>query len=813
MDGGPRKGEMMFEYWIRDMRHAVRTILRMPVMSTVIIVSLALGIGVNTVVFSWIQARLLQPIPGVSGGARIQLVEPRSDAGLYTGTSWLEYLDLRASLRSFPDLFASRMTPLYLGEAGQVERVFGLLVSDNYFTALGLEPVIGRFLTPEDVARPGGEPVAVISHGLWQARFASAPAALGRIIRVNGLDLAVIGVTPREFQGTVLGLNFEVWLPATLAPLVANGSRELEQRNIRGYAMMGRLQPGTTRAQAQSELTAVMRQLGETYPDTNATIRGEVLPFSQSPRGPQRMLNTALLVLQGIMLLLLLAVCGNVANLMLARASARQREMGVRLALGAGRRHIVSLVLMENMLLALVGAALGALLAVWGTSGLLVLPLTGLPIKFQTSVDGLGLGFAMALGIACGLAFGMAPAAQLARIDPQLALRAGANTPPRSLLRNSIMGFQVALAVIVLIVAAMFFRSFLETRATDPGFRRDGVLLAAYDLAGRNAGAAFSRDLASRTLEQLRQLPGVQGVAIAASVPLDIHGLPSRVFTVDGHVRSDDGFDEALTNIVTPGYFDVLGIPFQSGSDFADLKDATTTPQVIVNDEFVRRFVRSGEPLGRRLQARGSRFTIIGVVRNSLYNAFGEPPAPAIYFSYRDMPQPRGEIHLKTAAPSAAVGAEVRRAMRELDGDLPVFNLRSMTDHVDTNLIFRRTPAQMFAVLGPLLLVLAAIGIYAVVAYAVALRTTEIGVRLALGATASRVVRQFVVEHLEIIGMGAIVGWLAAFLVAADVLENQSLDLTVFAGVPAILLVVAVIACWLPAWRAARSAPMAALRE
>jgi hypothetical protein len=256
-----------------------------------------------------------------------------------------------------------------------------------------------------------------------------------------------------------------------------------------------------------------------------------------------------------------------------------------------------------------------------------------------------------------------------------------------------------------------------------------------------------------------------------------------------------------------------MGIAFQSGSDFADLKDATTAPQAIVNDEFVRRFVRSGEPLGRRLQARGRGFTIIGVVRNSLYNAFGEPPTPAIYFSYRDMPQPRGEIHVRTAAASTVVAAEVRRVMRDLDGDLPVFNVRSMTDHVDTNLIFRRIPAQMFAVLGPLLLVLAAIGIYAVVAYAVALRTTEIGVRLALGATTSRVVRQFLGEHLEVIGIGTVVGWLAAYLVAADALENQSIDLAVFAGVPAILLVVAVIACWLPAWRATKVAPMASLRE
>lgn len=797
----------MFEYVLRDVRHAWRTICRAPIVSAVIVLSVALAIGVNTVVFSWIQARFLEPVPGVSGGARLQLIEPRSEAGLYAGTSWPEYQDLRGGLRSFPDLFASRMVPLYVGGAGQVDRVFGLLVSDNYFSALGLEPQIGRFLAPEEGARPGADPVAVISYGLWQTRFASAPDALGRTVRVNGLDLTVIGVTPRNFQGTVLGLNFDLWLPATLAPLLANGSRELEDRDIRGYALMGRLAPLTTRAQAQGELTAFMRRLGEMYPETNARMTAEVLPFYQSPRGPQRMLNTALLVLQGIMLLLLVAVCGNVATLMLARASARHKEMGARFALGAGRPHVVRLVLTENVLLALAGTALGAALAVWGTRALMVLPLTGLPIRFETSVDGMGLAFALGLGIFSGLAFGLIPATQLASVSPSVALRASANAPSASRLRKIVMGFQVGLALIVLIVAAMFFRSFMETRTTDPGFERERVLLAAYDLAGRNAGPSFSRELATRTIDRLSTVPGVERVAIASSVPLDIHGLPSRVFTVEGHVRLDDGFDEALTNVVTPGYFDVMGIPITAGRDFADLNDTDTAPQAIVNEEFVRRFVRSGVPIGRRMEARGRQIIIAGVVRNSLYNAFGEPPAPAIYFSYRDMPQSRGEIHLRTRGSAAtSLAPEVRRVMRDVDGELPVFNVRSMADHVETNLIFRRIPARMFAVLGPMLLVLAAIGIYAVVAYAVAVRTIEIDIRVALGATPARVVRQFVSEYLPAIGIGSLLGWLVALIASSQVPGGRAADVAVFAGVPAILMGVALIACSLPAWRAAKSA-------
>lgn len=801
-------------YIARDIRHACRTILRMPAFAAVVILSLAAGIGINTVVFSWIQWRLLKPIPGVSRGATFHLIEPRNDAGMYPGTSWLEYRDLRERLRSMPDIIAFGILPLYVGDTGQVERAYGMLVSENYFTALGLRPALGRFLRPEEVTRAGSEPVAVISHGLWQRRFGGGPGALQKTVRVNGRDLAIVGVTPKEFQGTVLGLNFEIWLPATLAPVVSTGSRALEDRGVRGYAVMGRLLPGVTRAQAQSEIDAAMQQLAQAYPATNSNMKAEVLALWQSPRGPQRLLTTALATLQAVMLLLLLAVCGNIANLVLARASARQKEMGVRLALGAGPWRIVSLLVTENLVLGVIGAGLGAAIAVWGTKALQILPLTGFPLRFQTSVDGVGLAFAMLLGVGCGSIIGAAPAVQLARGDPHLAFRSGSRTAGRSRMRNALMATQVGLALVVLVVAALFLRSFLDTRRADPGFRRDGVLLAAYDLTGRNASPAFVRNFAGRVLEQLRALPAVEGAAISSSMPLDIHGLPSRVFTVEGRARTDGDFDRALANTVTPGYFKVMDIALRAGSDFAALEDVTTSPQVIVNDAFVRRYLAGAEPLGRRLEARGRTYVITGVVANSLYNAFGEPPTAIIYFSYRDGPPPLGEIHLRTrVGAEAALAPEVRRVVREIDPELPVFNVRTLNDHVDTNLVFRRVPAQMFAVLGPLLLMLAAVGIYAVVAYTVSLRTTEIGVRLALGATARRVIAQFVADSLRVISLGALVGWAMAFAIATVLLPGGAIDVPVFAGVPLVLLLVATLACWLPARRATKVDVMVALRQ
>ena len=318
----------------------------MPLLAAVVVVSLGAGIGVNTVVFSWIQTRLLKPLAGVSGAAEFHWVESRTDTGVHLGVSWLEYDDLRARLHAFRDLLAFRSVPLYLGEAGQVERAYGLLVSDNYFSALGLQPEIGRFPASTD------DPAIVISYGLWRTRFGSDPGVLGQTLRVNGSRFAIAGVAPREFQGTTVGLNFDVWLPAALAPELLRGSRELVDRTIRGYSVMGKLQGGVTLAQAQADLDGVMRQLAGAYPQTNATLRGEVLPFLGPPRGPMRLMMAGLAVLQGIMLLLLLAVCGNTANLVLARASARQREMGVRLALGAGPWRIACLLLTENVLLA-----------------------------------------------------------------------------------------------------------------------------------------------------------------------------------------------------------------------------------------------------------------------------------------------------------------------------------------------------------------------------------------------------------------------------------------------------------------------------
>ena len=786
----------------------------MPVVATVVVVSLGIGIGVNTAVFSWVQAVVLRPLPGVADAGRFHLVEPRADTGSYPGVSWREYRDLRERLTIFPELLAQRMAPFTLGDPGRSVRIYGMLVSGNYFSALGMRPALGRFFRPDEAARPGGEPVAVVSHDFWQTRLGGAADVVGRTLRVNDQQLTVVGVTPERFQGTTLGLNFDLWVPATMAPLIQGGSRELDDRTMRGYMLMGKLPAGTTIAQAQAQLDAAMHDLAVIYPETNATLRGEVLPFWQAPRGPQRMLATSLGILQAIMLVLLLAVCGNTANLVLARASARHREVGVRLALGAARTRIAGLILGENLLLGLMGAALGVAIALWATDAMRAVPIIGsFPIRFQTDLDLGSLGFAILLGIVCGLIFGAAPAAQLSRVDPHTALQSGARNAGRSGLRNVLVGVEVALALAVLLAAALFWRSFSGTRDADPGFTREGVLLANYDYSGRNIGPAAAREFTARLLDGLRAIPSVDAAAIAAAVPLDIHGLPLRSFAIEGRARTGPAPDQALSNTVTPGYLRTMGIPLLAGRDFADLQDANAPPQVIVNEEFVRRFIPDGEPLGRRVENRGTAYVIAGVARNSTSESFGEAPAPVVYFSYRDRPGERGEIHVRTRPGAEPLfSSEVEHAVRELDPLLPVYDVRTLSEHVEKNLFLRRIPARMFVVLGPLLLVLAAIGIYAVVSYAVARRTTEIGVRLALGATADRVVRQIVGESLRVVGAGALVAWVLALVIVLH-LVREPIEPAVFIGVPLALLLVAAFASWLPARRATSVDVMDALRE
>jgi len=802
-----------------DLICAFRMIRKLPGMSAVVIGSIAIGIGVNTTVFSWIQARVRQPIAGVERGRDFLLLETRGETGSYPGLSWPEYRDLTERLASFREVIAFRMAPLSVGAADWSERTYGVLVSGNYFAALRLTAAAGRLLGPTDTAQPGDAPVVVVSHRFWQSRLAGATAVVGQTLRVNDRPFTIAGVAPEGFQGTVMGLTFDLWVPATAVPLLVDGTRELENRGQRGYMALGDLRPGASRGDGQRDLDAAMRALAQTYPDTNATIRAEILSQWQSPRGPQQSLIGALALLQAVMLLVLVVVAGNTTNLVLARASTRRQEVGAMLALGASRWRIVRLVLTENLLLTGLGAALGAAMAVWGTTALRAVPLPspgGIELSFETRVDEVSLAFALGLGLLAGLIIGLPSALHLARTNPHVAMKSAGAAPGRSAAREIFLALEVALAIVVLVVAAMFLKNFSDTRTTDPGFRREGVLLATYDLRVRSRSVApeTSASFTARLVERLRASPAVESVAVASSVPLDIHGMPSRMFSVEGRARPDGSLDQALTNTVTPGYFETMGIPIVQGTDFVDLRDPASALQAVVNEEFVRRYVERGDALGRRIETAGKTHVITGVVKNSLYNGFGEAPAPFIYLSLRDRPSPLGEIHARTrAGAETTIAADIRSVVRDLDPTLPMYNVRTLTKHVDANLVFQRIPARMFAALGPMLLVLVAIGIYAVVTYSVAQRRREIGTRLALGATGGRVITDLLIDTFRIVGLGMAGGAIVAMMVNPGVLEGRPAEWMLLMGVAALFLTAALIACWLPARRASLIDPIVVLRN
>jgi predicted permease len=376
------------------------------------------------------------------------------------------------------------------------------------------------------------------------------------------------------------------------------------------------------------------------------------------------------------------------------------------------------------------------------------------------------------------------------------------------------MALQCGLALLVLVVAGLFFQSFVETQDTDPGFRTEGLLLATYDLSGTVTTDEYPRQFAAQLLDKLHRVPAVESVALANAMPLDIHGLPLRGFTLEGRAQTTAQREQALSNIVSPDYFKTMGIPIVAGEDFTDLNDTAKPAQVIVNEEFVRRYIAPSDPVGRRLTNGDVTYTIAGVVKNSTYEVFGEPPTPAFFFSYRDRARYLGEIHLRAKPGSEALlASEVQRAVREIDASLPVYNIRTMAEHVERNLFLRKIPARMFAVIAPLLLSLVAIGIYAVISYTVSQRTTEIGVRIAVGATSDRVVMQIVKEGVVVAASGVLIAWLLATLVQTHLFSGMPGAWTVLMAVPIVLMGVAALSCWLPARRATLVDPVVAMRS
>lgn len=798
------------------LRSAFRHLLKAPLLNAVIILSLAAGIGVNTVVSSWLRQSIFEPLPGV--GAPVMLLEVRDDTGTYTGSNWLEYQDLRELLPSLSGLAAHRLRALNLGDSERDARLYAEYVSANFFSLLGVRPALGRFFLPGEVAQPGTAPVVVVSHAMWQGYFQGAPDVIGRPLKLNGLTFTVIGVAPADFHGAYNNLGFDVWVPLTMSDELVPATTDLTSRRSRSYQLLAQVRPDVAPAQVQAELDRATRKLAAAYSESNRNASFQLLPVWRSPRSGTAMVGS-LATLQVFALLILIVVCANTANLLLARATTRRREIGVRLALGAGARQILAQLLSESVLLALLGAGLGLLYTLWGMDLLKQIQVpTSVPISLSPHVDLFSLLFATGISVVCGILFGLAPALQLARANVLECLRGGRGlSGGRSLMHDLLVGAEVAVALVVLVLAGLFLKSFNNSLNFAPGYDTGRVLLANVDLAGRGYNQQTGTTLLTNLLPRLSALPGIESVSAASAVPLDVRGLPRSNIKVEGKSDNPAHPEQIIFYHITPGYFATLGIPFVEGRDLASLDRADLPLDAIVNEEMARRCWPGTSPLGRRFEVGGTFYTVAGVVRNAKYVALTETPQPAAWLTLRAQFIFSPTLHVRVAAGApAALLPAIRHAVRGLDPDLALTYTLTFAQHIDNNLVVQRMPARMLSVLGPLALLLAAIGLYAVIVYSLGQRVQEIGVRLALGATPRGVVRMIVWQGLRTILIGTAIGlaisFFAGYLLKPVLVGVPLGDPLVYGGVPALLLGVALLACWLPARRAARVDPMTALR-
>lgn len=810
----------MFSLW-QDVRYGARKLGRNPGLTVVAVLSIALGISANTTVFSWIHRTLFYPMGAVERGEEIVTLNTRTASGEFLNSSYPDFRDFRDKAKSLAGVLAFEDRPLNLGNAREARIVWAQLVSGNFFDVLGVKPLHGRFFNEEEKAEvPGKQPVAILSEGVWRARFGGDLRILGQTVRVNNSSFTVIGITPATFRGTAFGLRVDLYLPLMMSRVLMGSDRWLEIRSSRPLHLLARLGPDASLEEARAELQTIAQQLAQEYPSSNRDISATLTPVWQAPYGAQSVLSGLLFVLLGISAVVLLIVCANVANLLLSSAISRQREMGVRLALGAGRFRLLRQWLTESLILALAGGALGIFLSLWGVDFLgLLLPPTELPVDTVWSVNVSAMLFNFALAGLAAVIFGLTPAWQASRWNVHDALkesgRSGTASRGSHRLRLALVVSEVALAVVTLVGAGLFLRSFQAARQLNPGFDPEGILLVGLNLSFSGHSTEQGLEYLDRLQSRLEALPGVEQVSLAEDVPLGFAGGSWETMQIDGYVPRGDENMRIYANLVGPHYFSTMRIPVLEGREF--LKE-DGRDRVIVNETFARRYFAGRSVLGRIVRTGGYALTITGVVADIKYHRLAEAPQPYIYFPFHAFYNADTGLgfHIRTAGDPAALMPAVRREMQAIDPSVPVFAATSLRQYIGAAYFAPRAGAMMLSGLGALAIFLAALGLYSVLAFWVMQRTQEIGVRLALGAQRADILRMVLRQGMGAAAVGIAVGMVLAFAgarAAASVLLGISpTDPPAFIIASVFLMLVAALACYLPARRAARIEPMAALR-
>ncbi|HMB28399.1 MAG TPA: ABC transporter permease, partial [Blastocatellia bacterium] len=786
----------------------------------------ALGIGANTAIFGVVDRLLVRLLP-VNEPARLVNLIGRDEKGKSdTSFSYPDYKDYRDQNDVFDGLLAYSETAMNLNEGGQPERVMGVLVSGNYFDALGVTPALGRAFLPEEDRTPGAHPVAVVSYGLWRRRFGADPKLVGRVITLNTQSFTVIGVAPAEFHGVRRGVSPDVYVPMQMI-MQAWPSRRPDDLNNRGFSwlnLMGRLKPGVTREQARTAMSALSSRIMQVHPK-NTWPSVALEDGSQGETGEISDLRTPLKLLMATVALVLLIACVNVANLSLARAQTRGREMAVRLAVGASRYRLIRQSLTESLLLSLLGGLLGLFLAVWLTDVLAAYsPPTGssAPPLLDARLDWRVLAFAATLTLVTGLLFGLVPAWRASKPNLTLALKeeSGAAGAGRIRGRGALISAQIALSLVVLVCAGLCVRSLLALQRIDAGFETAKVLVMGLNLSLNGYKEEQGRQFYANLLERVSALPGVEAASLARAVPLTGSGMRMSL-GIEGYTPADDKPINFDMNIVGPRYCATMKLPLVAGREFTANDNAAAPPVVIINEAAARTYWPNQNPLGKHLIIGGpgrkpQPAEIVGVTGASRYRSLTEAFRPGMLLPAAQNYASDLSLHLRSAGAPASLIESARRELRALDPQLPVTNIRTLEEQRRNSLYSERVTALLLSAFGALALLLAALGIYGVIAYAVAQRTREFGIRMALGARAGDVLRLMLRQGALLIGAGVALGLAGAFaatrLIRSFLYQVSANDPMTFVLAALLLAAVPLLACYIPARRATKVDPMIALR-
>jgi putative ABC transport system permease protein len=802
-------------FW-QDLRYGLRALLRNPGFSGVAILALALGIGPNTAIFTMVNAVLLKPLPVPDPHRVVMIWGTMLKSGFdQLPVSGADYVDWKKQATSFDEMAAAFAIPEYglnVSGAGEPERVPAATASKEFLPALGIKPIAGRNFLPEE-DRPGGAPAVLISNAFWQRRFHSEPSAIGRTLTVDGVPRTIVGVVPHELGEMVAA---DLWLPTAIDP------NSPERRN-HNYGIVALLKPGVTVTQARAEMTVIAQRLERAYPATNTGWGITLFPMAEMFTGRIR---PVLMILLGAVGLLLLIACSNLANLLLARAATREKEIAVRAALGAGRSRIVRQLLTESLVLAVAGGSLGLLLAIWSVHALRGVVPDMFPMLQHMTVDLPVLTFTLGLSIITGLLFGVVPAWKSSYADLNTTLKeAGGRSESAGgshRVRSFLLASQVALAVLLSVSAGLLLRSFGRVTAVDPGVRVAHVLTMSlslpevkYDTPVKRAN--FYRDLT----ERLQSLPGVRSAGAVLFLPLRVSILSFRIgvnrFQIQGRQPVPQSQEPmADYRMATPGYFDTIGIALRKGRLFDQHDDLDAKRVALINEAMVGKHFPRENPLGQHITTGGTSMEIVGVVADAKLYGLDAPIEPAIYVPHMQHPSGSMGLAVQTGGDPAAIASTVRREILKLDSEQPISSVRTMETVLSDSLMLRRVSMLMLAVFALLALTLATVGIYGLTAYSVSRRTHEIGLRVALGASQAEILRLVVVHGLATSLIGAAIGLAAAWqltrMLSGMLYGVTATDPLVFAGVPLLLVAVSVIASYVPARKATRIDPLVALR-